>query len=447
MRALLSVAILAAAASPPLDERQALVAIQSHGDHPAVPTVDVSADGRFVTFESTARLSEAAENPHSDIYVLDRTTGTIVLETAAGDLATGSSAFPRLSGDGRYLVFTSLVASRSGDMPGRQVYMKDRANQRTVLVSRTPTGAPGNGWSGGPHISDDGQAVAFESSATDLIPGADRNGPGRDVFVFDTRRQTLERIDVDSPGVQPSTSKSFDASLSGDGRYVAFTTLVALDQRGTTQLLQAPGHHELHVCVHDVARATTRLVSRAVDGHKSNGSSFHPSISADGRLVAFSSTASNLGTRDKNKLDDVYLHDLEASRSTLVSRSAGGSGADGPSSHPALSSDGRVVVFVSRASNLACARRCRSEARDLNLVEDIYRADTSTGEILRISGMGGEQWWEGSVGPAVDATGRVIAFSTRHAISDSDTDADFDLRVEMLPVSGRPASVSAQGRR
>lgn len=96
---------------------------------------------------------------------------------------------------------------------------------------------------------------------------------------------------------------------------------------------------------------------------------------------------------------------------------------------------------------MACARRCRPEASDLNLVEDIYRADTSTGEILRISGMGGEQWWERSVGPAVDATGRVIAFSTRHAISDADSDVDYDLRVEVLPISGLPPSVRARDRR
>ena len=192
--------------------------------------------------------------------------------------------------------------------------------------------------------------------------------------------------------------------------------------------------------VFDARRQTLVRIDVEIPGVK-------PSISADGRLVAFSSTASNLGTRDRNRLDDIYLHDLETSRSTLVSRSASGSGADGSSSHPTVSSDGRFVVFVSRASNLACARRCRPEASDLNLVEDIYRADTRTGEILRISGMGGEQWWERSVGPAVDATGRVIAFSTRHAISDADSDADFDLRVEVLPVSGRPASFSAPGQR
>ena len=442
MRALLSIAILAFAARA-VQDGHSLVAIQGAVDHPGVPTVDLSADGRFVAFESAARLSEADKNSYSDIYVLDRTTGTIVLETAAGDLTTGTSTIPRLSGDGRYLVFRSFVAAHSDEVPGYQVFLKDRALQRTVLVSRTPTGAPGNGWSHAPHISDDGQTVVFESSATDLIPGADRNGTSRDVYVFDAQRQTLARISVDVTGADPSTSASFAPSVSGNGRYVAFILLVPLDRRERTRPLQGPGQHVLHVSVHDVTRATTTLVSRAADGQKPNGSSFYPSISADGRFVAFASTASNLGTRDRNRLDDVYLHNLETSRSTLVSRS-GGSDADGPSTHPALSGDGRFLVFVSRASNLLCARRCRPTASDLNLVEDVYRFDTMTGEVLRISGMGGEQWWDRSAGPAVDATGRVIAFSTRHAISDADFKADFDLRVEALAVSARPTNISVR---
>jgi Tol biopolymer transport system component len=133
---------------------------------------------------------------------------------------------------------------------------------------------------------------------------------------------------------------------------------------------------------------------------------------------------------------DVYVHDTRTGQTTLVSRSARGGSAAGSSRHPALSADGRFVAFVSDASDLVCASRCRPHLADVNLVADVYLYDTVTRSVVRVSGAGGgaaESWWEMSVGPALDATGRVAAFSSLHAIDASDVGHDFDLVVAPIP--------------
>ena len=140
--------------------------------------------------------------------------------------------------------------------------------------------------------------------------------------------------------------------------------------------------------------------------------------------------------RDRNRVADVYLHDVHTGQTTLVSRSARGGSATGPSRHPALSADGRFVAFVSDASDLGCAGGlCPNHSLDLNLVADVYLFDTLTHALTRMSGARARlPWWEVSTGPSLDAAGRVIAFSSRHPIDPSDVKHDFDLFVEEIPV-------------
>ena len=149
-------------------------------------------------------------------------------------------------------------------------------------------------------------------------------------------------------------------------------------------------------------------------------------------MFAFASQATNLGVRDRNRVADVFLHDTHTRQTTLVSRSARGGSASGPSQHPTLSADGRFVAFVSDASDLTCAVRCPTRLLDLNLVADVYLFDSLTQAVARVSGARADAgpWWEVSAGPALDATGRLIAFSSRHPIDASDVRHDFDLFVE-----------------
>src|SRR4029453_12152139 len=132
----------------------------------------------------------------------------------------------------------------------------------------------------------------------------------------------------------------------------------------------------------------------------------------------------------------VYLYDAHAPRLRLLSRSASGGVADGNSRHPAISGDGRYVIFSSDASNLGSAERCGRPA-DVNLVPDVYRADTATGLVDRISGGASARgtWWAGSSGPATDRTGRIVAYSSRQPVDEADLDHDDDLYVEALPAS------------
>jgi Tol biopolymer transport system component len=188
------------------------------------------------------------------------------------------------------------------------------------------------------------------------------------------------------------------------------------------------------VFLRDLQRGMTQRLSRTRTGARPNGASFQPAISADGRVVAFVSAATDLADTPRLAAGvRVFVHAADPNRLAMISGPRRGT-ADGPSGHPAVSADGRYVVFSSEASNLACGRRCRGNAADLNLLSDIFLADTWSRSVVRVSGgPGAEPWWEASVGPALDASGRVIAFSTRHPIDHTDVGHDDDLFIEVLP--------------
>lgn len=423
----------------PCEETGTRIVRQMLGGPPSgIASADVSADGRFVAFVSLARLIPADANNLEDVYVLDRATGRLTLEsvTAGERTADGSSGHPRLSGNGRVVVFSSVASNLAGasmDGTGTQVLRRDRATGTTILVSRTPAGAPGQGWSGNPDVSEDGRFVVFESAAADLVPGVDANGTGRDVYLFDASEGTVRRVSLDAGGRQPATGESSAPAISGSGRVVAFASTAPLgpDQSAATGTLQR------EVFARDLATGNVRRLSATRGGGVSNAASYYPAIDGDGRRVAFVSKATDLDDDVRaTRLEHVYLYDAAAPRLRLLSRSASGGAADGNSRHPAISADGRYVIFSSDASNLACAERCGRPA-DVNLVSDVYRADTATGLVDRISGGGSarEAWWAGSSGPATDRTGRIVAYSSRQPVNEADLDHDDDLYVETLPAA------------
>ena len=400
-------------------------------------TVDVSTDGRLVAFVSLARLTAADGNTLQDIYVLERATGTIRLESTSvtGRTSNGSSQHPRLSGDGRYLVFETLatgLAEAPLEAASSQVLRRDRITGATTLVSRTPAGAPGNGWSGIPDISDDGRFVVFESRATDLVAGDDANLGGSDIYLFDAADGVLRRISVTSAGEHLARGQSATPAISGSGRVVAFSSTAPLDAPPGQR---EPRTYRRDVFLRDLVDGATRRVSTSRDRDGPNGDSYFPAISGDGSRVAFVSTATNLDDDARAKRqENVYVFDGRTPGLKLLSRSASGGSADGASRHPAISADGRYVLFSSDASNLPCGDRC-GPSGDLNLVPDVYRLDTATGAVDRVSGgpFAREPWWNASSGVASDGTGHVVAFSTREPIDDADLDHDDDLFVEVLP--------------
>lgn len=261
----------------------------------------ISVDDRFVVFESIADTLVPGGQNNWDVFIHDRQTGHIELVSVAydGSRGDGYSMRPSFSADSRFIVFTSMATNLLPDAhSGWKIYVRDRQTGQTELISDGIPAGPD-----APFISADGHYVAFGSDASDLVPG-DTNGKW-DIFVFDRQTRQIERVSVASEGSQ-GNGHSTGPSISGDGRFVSFysfaTNLVA---GGTTG-------NFLNVFVHDRFTGKTELASVASDGTQGgNASSFQSVISPSGRFVAFTSGASNLVTNDSNSASDVdvFLRD------------------------------------------------------------------------------------------------------------------------------------------
>ena len=233
-----------------------------------------------------------------------------------------------------------------------EVWAAQQASTKRVSVDSL--GAQGIGDSEGPSISAHGRFVAFYSSAANLV-GSDTNG-ARDVFVRDRKTGKTTRVSVNSHGAQ-ANGESFAAPISADGRFVAFlssaSNLVGGDTNGARD-----------VFVRDRKAGKTRRVSVDSHGAQGNGDSFIPSISADGRFVAFYSDAANLVAGDGNAAGDGFVRDRKAGRTKRVSVASHGTQGNDTSFPPSISADGRFVAFTSLANNLV--------AGDTNGASDIF---------------------------------------------------------------------------
>jgi len=397
-------------------------------------TSDVSANGRYVAFQSWARLVPADDDSLPDVYVLDRQTGRVTLESGGADSLT-ENTHPRISGDGRLVVFESR-STREDQLPRVDIVLRDREGATTRPLTADTHRGNVFAWSRTPDISDNGARVAFASAATTVVPGADMNGALEDVYVTDLATGRIVRASVTGTGAQLSMGNSILPSLSADGTIVAFASTSPLDE-GTTANA-TPTRRQIFV--RDLDAGTTTRISRDARGARPDGDSSQPSISGDGRYVAFASEAANIAVNDANRGPDVFLFDRDTSTTTRVSRAADGSSPNGSSMNAVISADGRYVAFQSDASNLMCPARCRAILEDINLLWDVFVWERATGQIARASEdeLGG--WMEWSVGPAIDASGSVIAFSSRHPMDASDQRDDLDLFVRTRP---SPTSLTA----
>ena len=212
----------------------------------------------------------------------------------------------------------------------------------TSVVSAAPDGANADNDSDTPSVSSDGRYVAFASSATNLVAG-DTNGQ-RDVFVRDMSTGTVVRVSVDSDEAEANNDSS-DPSISADGRFVAFRS-------GANDLVAGDTNASYDIFVRDLTNTTTVLVSVDSDEVQAGNDSGRPSISADGRFVAFESYATNLVAGDTNGSYDVFVRDLTSTTTVRVSVNSLGVQGNFGSFDPSISADGRYVGFESAATNL-----------------------------------------------------------------------------------------------
>jgi len=325
------------------------------------------------------------------------------------------SNYPSILADGRFVAFGSNASNLvTGDLNGvRDVFVHDLQTHTTTRISVSLDGTPENGYSQNPSLSADGRYVAFHSYASNLVTG-DTNGVA-DVIVRDLQTYTTTRVSVSSAGLQGDKASTYPA-ISADGRYVAFhavaTTLVPGDSNGVSD-----------VFIHDLQTHTTTRVSVSSAGDQGDSGSEYPSISSDGRYVAFSSSATNLVTGDSNEDDDVFVRDLQEGTTFLVSVSSAGAQGDLDSSHPSISTNGRYVAFHSFATNLVPG--------DTNDQSDIFIRDLTEGTTTRVSiAPEGTQTDGNSYNPSVSSDGTWVAFqSTATNLVYGDTNAVSDVFV------------------
>lgn len=367
-----------------------------------------SADGRFVAFLSVAdNLVTGDTNGKRDIFVRDRFTRSIrrVNISSTGEQANDDSYRPVISANGRYVAFESAASNLvPGDTPYTwDVFVHDLVSGTTERVSINSDGVPGDQKSGYPSLSADGRYVAFQSYAYNLGSGEDKETgiPDRDIFLHD--RQTRKTVLISkTPQGTAGNYDSYEPSLSADGRFVAFSSWA-------DDLVPNDANAVIDCFVYDRISGTTRIVSVDSNGKQGTGWSFGPVISADGRSVAFQSS-SDLSPDDTGRYD-IFIRDLNAGQTIKASVSSRGQGGNGASRYPAVSADGRFVAFDSDADNLVPG--------DDNRLSDIFVYDRKKAATVRVNlstlgkqSVGADEYSGHSEAPSLSADGRFVAFSS-----------------------------------
>jgi Tol biopolymer transport system component len=337
----------------------------------------ISADGRFVAFQSDgAGLVPNDTSTNSDVFVRDRLLGTTDRASVGWDGETpigngtefGNSLDPAISTNGRFVAFTS---SSRNLIPGREifethVYVRDRLTGTTEVVSERPDGESINGPAAQPSLSDDGRYVAFVSFSEGLAPGDDNLGP--DVFVRDRDTGTTTAASVSSTGALP--------------QYVSFRPQseqpsISADGRyvafksNARDLVAGDDFNDFDVFVRDRVEGTTRMASVTSTGEQAfGGDSAGPSISADGNFVAFHSSAGNLSPGGGFGTSDIIVYDVARNITKPITLGQDFDQDDGV--FPSLTADGGQAAFTSRNNDLV--------VNDTNGVSDVFRANVTWGD-------------------------------------------------------------------
>jgi Tol biopolymer transport system component len=368
----------------------------------------ISGDGHHVVY-----TQDDNGDVLTDVFARDlQAHATALLSRASGASDTrgnGESQGPSPSADGRRVAFASFASNLTPDAlsANLNVFVRDVETNTTTLVSRATgaAGAAANQQAINPSMSADGRYVAFVSMASNLDPAT--SGFEFRLYVRDLKTNTTTLASRATGAQGAAAGVVLWANLSADGRYVAFGS-------STPNLTADDPDAQDDIFVRDLQANTTTLISRAsgATGEKSNGSSFGaiPAISGDGRYVAFTSNASNLTSDPPSpEVGGVYVRDRIANTTTLVSRAHGATGA--PANRAwfdslAISDDGRYVTWATGATNLS-----PDDSADDDI--DVYLRDTKTNAttlVSRASGPAGAKAVDGGSGASMSADGRYVAF-------------------------------------
>lgn len=266
----------------------------------------LSADGNIVVFESSAsNLVPADNNGVGDIFAYIQDTGE-VQRLSLGPMQAESddlSEHPDISADGRYVVFASWASTLDEQDTNTfgDIYLHDRLIGKTSLVSLGLDDAPANHTSSRPTLSANGQVIAYESLASNLVAGDDNQTA--DVFVYDRQTHTTQSASVNADGQQGSAASGL-AALSADGSYVVFASFA-------NNLVPSDTNWRLDIFGRDLKLEVTEYLS-GLGWRQGNAVSNAPTVSDDGRYVLFESAASNLVTGDTNQAWDVFWLDRQA---------------------------------------------------------------------------------------------------------------------------------------
>jgi Tol biopolymer transport system component len=337
----------------------------------------ISADGRYVVFSSSSsQLVDGDVNGFDDVFVRDRVTGNNILISVASDgsQGNGNSIEPAISGDGRFVAFSSQASNfvtpdtnglfdlflRDRDPDGNGIF--DEGNATTICISRKWTGAESGGASLRPCMSSDGSTVAFECSSQ-LTPDSD---DGLEIYAYDVASGTLSCVSLGydgSPG-----GDSGNASISDDGNRIAFEST-------NPNLDRSDQNSRKDVFFRNRRLGTTQIVSVSTDGQQGDQDSFNAAISGDGTAVAFASSSQNLISPRTGGRINVYVRDVVDRTTTCVTVLADGTESGGD--RPSLSKDGALVVFESSADDFV--------PLDQNSASDVFLFDRSAGSYETIS--------------------------------------------------------------
>ncbi|MBL9076735.1 MAG: PD40 domain-containing protein [Planctomycetes bacterium] len=385
----------------------------------------ISADGRFVAFYSSAgNLVPGDTNARADVFVRDTHTGTTTRVSVAtgGAQANHDCLAPVISRDGRFVLFESSASNLvAGDGNGlTDVFVHDRLTGTTTCVSVSPAGTTGfSGHSRAATITDDGRFVAFHSGAQDLVAG-DTNSVD-DIFVRDRQTNTTTRVSVRSDGSQTFAPSTW-AWISGDGTSIAFhshDSLVPSDPWATPDMW-----------VKNLVTGSLTIASLTLLGTPAATAGSVLGMSPDGRLLLISSGANDLVANDLNPGGDYFVRDMLLGTTELVSLTSTGGPVLGTQWSCAMSDDGRKVVFAATAANVVPG--------DTNAVEDAFVRDRWLGTVTRVSLTAtGAQCNNGTRIAVISGEGRHVAFTTSaNNVVAGDTNGVLDVFLRDTEVSG-----------